>query len=105
MLPEDLKAWWEKVKVNAQTFLDSHLEEISVKKRVIPYSDALFQQVAVKWLISTDQVCNKPSHSCFCLEYTSFKLIDAFSYPKFHKMIDVASHAPDGVNIPACKQT
>ena len=93
------------MKANAQTSLDSHLEEIPAKKHIIPYSDALFWQVAVEWLISTDQVCNKPSHSCFCLKYTSFKPIDALSYPKFHEMIDVASHAPDGVNIPGCKQT
>jgi len=67
MLPKDSKAWWEKAKANVQMSLDPHLEEMPMKKYVIPYSDTHFQQVAVKWLVSTDQVCNKLSHQCFCL--------------------------------------
>jgi hypothetical protein len=105
MLPKDLKAQWEKAKVNAPMSLDSHLEETPAKKHVIPYSDACFQQVTVEWLILTNQVCNKLSHLCFCLEYTFFKLIDALSHSKFHKMINVASRAPDRMNIPGYKQT
>ena len=36
-----------------QTMLDPHLKE---KERIIPYSDALFNEVARHWLIATDQV-------------------------------------------------
>ena len=59
MLPKDSKARREKAKANTQTSLDPHLEEMPAKKRVIPYSDALFRRVAIEWLVSTDQVCNK----------------------------------------------
>ena len=60
MLPKDLKAQWEKAKENAQSCLDSHLEEKPAKKHVVLYSDVQFQQVAIEWLVSTDQVSFKP---------------------------------------------
>jgi len=105
MLPKDLKAWWEKAKANAQMSLDPHLEEMPMKKYVTPYNDVLFQQVAIEWLVSTDQVCNKLLCWCLCLSIIPFKPIDALAHPKFHEMVNVASHAPDGVNIPGRKQT
>jgi hypothetical protein len=105
MLPKDSKARREKAKANAQTSLDPHLEEMPIKKCVVPYSDALFQRVTIEWLVSTDQVCNKLLRWCLCLSKLPFKPIDALSHPKFHEMIDVASRAPAGVNIPGRKQT
>jgi hypothetical protein len=36
-----------------QSSLDPHLEE---RKTFIPYSDSLFREAAIEWLISTDQV-------------------------------------------------
>ena len=55
MLPQDTDA---RSKDNTpaaatQTSLDPHLEEQDV---VVPYSDALFQDAALQWLIETDQV-------------------------------------------------
>jgi len=54
MLPKDLKAWQEKAKANAQTSLDPHLEEMPMKKCVVPYSDTLFQWLTIEWLVLTD---------------------------------------------------
>ncbi len=39
-----------------QSSIEPHLEERKVKERVIPYSDALFKEAAIEWLIATDQV-------------------------------------------------
>ena len=39
-----------------QSQLDPHLREREPKTRVVPYTDALFRQVAIEWLIATDQV-------------------------------------------------
>ena len=39
-----------------QTLLDLHLKECPPKETYIPYSDGLFQEVTIEWLIATDQV-------------------------------------------------
>jgi hypothetical protein len=39
-----------------QSNLDGHLRKIPQQERVVPYSDKLFREVAIEWLIATDQV-------------------------------------------------
>ncbi|KAJ6618035.1 hypothetical protein B0H10DRAFT_1796135, partial [Mycena sp. CBHHK59/15] len=68
-----------------QQSLDPHLKE--KPERVVPYSDQLFLDAAVEWLIGTDQP------------------LDALDHPKFREMIDVAARAQDGVRIPGRKTT
>ena len=59
MLPDDAKARRQSTGNQLQqTVLDGHLEERPV---VIPYSDTLFQEAAIQWLIETDQVCFLPA--------------------------------------------
>jgi hypothetical protein len=41
-----------------QSSLDGHLRKIPQQERVIPYSDKLFREAAIEWLIATDQVRN-----------------------------------------------
>jgi len=36
--------------------LDSHLQDMPHKEWVISYTDAQFRQVAIEWLVATDQV-------------------------------------------------
>ena len=36
-----------------QDTLDGHLPS----ERVVPYSDKVFREAAIEWLIATDQVC------------------------------------------------
>ncbi|KIJ97876.1 hypothetical protein K443DRAFT_104908, partial [Laccaria amethystina LaAM-08-1] len=52
-----------------------------------PYSNALFREAAIEWLIATDQ------------------LIQALDHPHFKRMIDIAACATKGVKIPTCKAT
>jgi len=42
------------------------------KKCVVPYSNVLFWQVAIEWLVLTDQICNKLLNWVFIFEYASF---------------------------------
>ena len=39
-----------------QGSLDPHLADLGQKERVLPYTDSLFRQAAIDWLIATDQV-------------------------------------------------
>ncbi|KAL6302233.1 hypothetical protein BKA93DRAFT_737388, partial [Sparassis latifolia] len=70
-----------------QTRLDPHLKEKPVKQNVVLYTDALFHQAALEWLIATDQ----PIH--------------ALEHPAFHNMINIAVLATNGVNILNHKRT
>jgi hypothetical protein len=53
MLPKDVRNRNNATKVEAQPDLHPHLKE---KPKVIPYTDTIFRDAAVEWLISTDQV-------------------------------------------------
>jgi hypothetical protein len=56
MLPGDTKRRRDAKDSESQLTLDSHLRELPVKERVTPYSDLVFRQSAIEWLVSTDQV-------------------------------------------------
>ncbi|KAG6892438.1 hypothetical protein C0992_000495 [Termitomyces sp. T32_za158] len=84
-LPNDVKAHKDKAKVDKQSRIDGHLKE--KEQEEIRYSDGFFREVAVEWLVATDQP------------------IGALEHPKFHQMIDVASRAKNGVTIPNRHQT
>ncbi|KAG2113946.1 uncharacterized protein F5147DRAFT_744119 [Suillus discolor] len=84
MLPQDIKERKTAAAIaNAQqTSLDGHLKEIPPHKAVVPYTDALFRDAAIEWLISTSQP------------------IQAVDHPSFKNMIDVAARATNGVILP-----
>jgi len=58
MLPKDTKRrkLEAAASANSQSRLDVHLREQKLEERIIPYSDSLFQEAAIEWLIETDQV-------------------------------------------------
>ena len=56
MLPKDTCSRHDVAASNKQTHLDSHLKEEPLKERAIVYSDNLFRNAAIEWLVSTDQV-------------------------------------------------
>ncbi|KAH7889502.1 hypothetical protein F5I97DRAFT_1792592, partial [Phlebopus sp. FC_14] len=62
--------------------MDDHVRKIVPTKYVIPYSDVLFREAAVEWLITTNQP------------------IQAVDHPSFKKMVDIASQATKSVIIP-----
>ncbi|KIK37669.1 hypothetical protein CY34DRAFT_62090, partial [Suillus luteus UH-Slu-Lm8-n1] len=63
----------------SQTGLNNHLHECPKAEHILPYSNMLFQEAVTKWLIATDQ------------------LIQALNHPNFHKLVDVALRATNGV--------
>ena len=67
--------------------LDRDLRERKLANRVLLYSNKLFQQAAIEWLVATDQP------------------IRALEHPRFKEMIDIASRATNGVKIPSRKAT
>ncbi|KAH8996082.1 hypothetical protein EDB86DRAFT_2804095, partial [Lactarius hatsudake] len=69
-----------------QCTIDTHLVEKKLANQVT-YSDNLFWQVAIEWLVVMDQP------------------IQALDHPKFKEMVNITSHATNGVKIPSCKAT
>ena len=56
MLPEDTRTRRAASAQSRQGTLDPHLQERSPTEQVIRYTDDLFQEAAIAWLVSTDQV-------------------------------------------------
>ena len=46
--------------------LDRDLVEKKLAERVIPYSDKVFRQAAIEWLVATDQVCSPQGPGTIC---------------------------------------
>ena len=57
MLPKDAESRCEDADANNQLHLNPHLQEKPQKEKIIPYTDELFHDAAIEWLVSTDQVC------------------------------------------------
>ncbi|KAG1805060.1 uncharacterized protein HD556DRAFT_1226190 [Suillus plorans] len=86
MLPRDTKCCKLDAAADSQARLDVHLSEKKPKDRLVPYSDTLFHEAAIEWLIKTDQP------------------IDALNHKSFKYMIDTAARATNGVKIPGRRQ-
>jgi len=60
MLPDDAKQRKNLAKATAanlrQPAIDEHFKPEAPEDKPTPYSDALFQEAAVEWLIETNQV-------------------------------------------------
>ena len=58
MLPEDTKSHKDKIKQKLkQTQVNNHFRKAPPEKKPEPYSDELFKEAAIQWLVETDQVC------------------------------------------------
>ena len=59
MLPKDASARRKKSVAHGpgQTRLDRHLQEHSPTEVVVKYTDEVFRNAAIEWLVATDQVC------------------------------------------------
>ncbi|KAF8346629.1 hypothetical protein F5887DRAFT_883096, partial [Amanita rubescens] len=90
MLPDDTKARRAALledQTLRQTEVDEHFTTLKPEDKPQPYSDKLFEEVAIRWLIETDQP------------------LQAFEHPTYREMIEIAARAPRGVNIPGRKRT
>jgi hypothetical protein len=54
-------------KTASQSTLDPYLWDCPVKEKVIPYTNTLFREAVIEWLIATDQVIHYQSESNMCL--------------------------------------
>ncbi|KAF8150423.1 hypothetical protein BJ912DRAFT_869674, partial [Pholiota molesta] len=87
MLPEDTKARKaDLLQKLEQSQVNEHFPKARPEDKPVPYSDELFKEAAVRWLVETDQP------------------IQAFEHPSFKDMISTAARATRGVNIPGRKQ-
>ncbi|KAF8891446.1 hypothetical protein CPB84DRAFT_1641003, partial [Gymnopilus junonius] len=89
MLPEDSKARRAALLEETlhQTEVDEHFQKQKLEDKPQPYSDKVFEEAAIQWLIETDQP------------------VQAFEHPTFKKMIEIAGRATREVKIPSRKQT
>ncbi|TFY82656.1 hypothetical protein EWM64_g1349 [Hericium alpestre] len=81
-LPGDVKDQKVKDAQLSQTQLDSHLQKMPPAEHVVPYSDKVFHEAAIEWLIVTDQP------------------ISALEHLDFIKMINIAAQATNGMKTP-----
>jgi hypothetical protein len=57
MLPEDTKSRKAEIEEKLQqTQVNDHFEKVQPEKKPEPYSDELFKEAAIQWLVETDQV-------------------------------------------------
>jgi hypothetical protein len=57
MLPEDTKTRKAEIKEKLeQTQVNDHFKKVQPESKPEPYSDELFREAAIQWLVETDQV-------------------------------------------------
>jgi hypothetical protein len=58
MLPEDAKARRQEAleKAMEQTQVDDHFKILKPEDKPVPYSESLFKDALIQWLVETDQV-------------------------------------------------
>lgn len=69
MLPEDTKARRAAAldETLRQTEVDEHFAKQKLEDKPQPYSDKLFEEAAIRWLIETDQVRPSEPSGCFLI--------------------------------------
>ena len=88
-----------------QQSINPHFPKAAPSERILPYTDELFRDAAIQWLIETHQV-RQIILSTLALTHASFwQPIQAFEHPAFKDMIDTAAQATRGVKIPNRKAT
>ena len=103
-LPEDVKKR-KAAEEEVMRMLDHDLREKKPSEWVTPYSDKLFREVAVEWLVATDQVRKSFLQLNLLFHCLSLQPIRALDHPKFKELIAVASRAKNGIRIPGRKAT
>jgi hypothetical protein len=74
MLPKDAEQHHKNTHAENQQRLDPHLREKPPQEVTIPYTDELFRDAAVEWLVSTDQVRNNGYSSLVLLSHAHYSL-------------------------------
>ena len=85
MLPKDAQRRHDAATAYEQTHLDSHLKELLLKERAILYTDGLFCNDMMEWLVSMDQVSSL-YHDRFAAHYEhNFSQFRHLSTPHFKR--------------------
>ncbi|KAF8803118.1 hypothetical protein BYT27DRAFT_7305410, partial [Phlegmacium glaucopus] len=111
MLPRDSKARRDAEREHlSQTLVEDHYTVQKPEDKPVLYSNELFKEAAIQWLVEMDQVLpHFRSLYFFFLTYIAhdslFNLIQAFEHPTYQKMIQIAARATKQVQIPNRKQT
>ena len=110
MLPKDSAA--QKIaEAEAATKLqqgrvDEHFEPVKPGDKPVPYSDRTFRELAIQWLVETDQVRDNNMYTYFYTANISrCQPIQALEHPAFQKMVQNAARATREVNIPNRQHT
>jgi hypothetical protein len=69
MLPEDARERREATQALHQSAVDEHFKPLASEDKPIVYSDDIFKEAAIEWLIETNQVC---------YTFTSLKFVHSF---------------------------
>ena len=105
MLPDDTKQHREAASDSSllctQTKISNHFPEA----KVIPYSDQVFQDTSIQWLIHTNQVCFLITSWQVDVDALLLQPIQVFSNLGFKKMLSITSQATKGVSLPCAKMT
>jgi hypothetical protein len=56
MLPEDTKERREALQSLQQSAVDEHFKAVAPEDKLIAYSDEVFKEATIEWLIETNQV-------------------------------------------------
>jgi len=56
MLPEDTKGRRDALQSLQQSAVDEHFKQVAPEDKPITYSDEVFKEAAIEWLIETNQV-------------------------------------------------
>lgn len=105
MLPEDTAARREGSAGNGlkQTTTKDTFKDTPIPVR---YSDDGFRQLALEWMIATDQVSVKQlSNQINLIPLTLLQLLSAFEELTFKQMVNMASKATTQIKIPDQKLT
>jgi hypothetical protein len=86
--------------------VDEHFEPIKPGDKPVPYSDRTFRELAIQWLVQTDQVRENNMYTYYSTANISqCQPIQVFEHPAFQKMVQNAARATREVNIPNRQHT
>lgn len=104
-MPKDAEERRKQDDAKKQRRLDPHLVEKPKKEPVVPYSDNLFRDTAIEWVVSTDQVSNEINLLILYWITCVPQPIQALEHLSFRKLVNIAARATNGVKIPDRRKT
>jgi hypothetical protein len=111
MLPNDAKARRREAleKAMEQTQVSDHFQVVKPEDKPEAYSDDVFKEATLRWLIETDQVSGTLLTTnivvIVLISFYPLQPIIALEYPSFQRMMHLASRSTRGISLLNKKQT